>query len=82
MREVVVVRVTWKFVRETAFPAAVSMAREAGLDTEGWHLTDGDVPVLVTGDFKRHCRWSTARECAAYLQAWTDALAVVAAEYA
>lgn len=77
------VRATWKFVRESKFPALVAMAKEAGLsDPDAWHLTDDDVPILVAGSWQRFCQWSTARECVDYLQAWIDALAVVAGDRA
>lgn len=70
-------RVTWKWVRESKFPALVSMARRAGLDPSDWRLTDQDTPILVVTNGAQYCAWSTARECADYLQAWIDALSIV-----
>lgn len=74
-------RVTWKWVRESKFPALVAMARRAGLDPSGWTLTNQDTPRLVLGEGPQFCcHWSTARECADYMQAWIDALSIVAAQ--
>lgn len=73
--------VTWKWVRESKLSALVAMAKRAGLvDTDEWHLTDGSTPFLVASNGARFCQWADARECAEYLQAWIDALSLVATE--
>ncbi len=70
--------VTWKWVFDSKLPALVAMAKRAGIaGADSWHLTSNDVPILVTANGAQHCDWSTARECANYLQAWIDALSVV-----
>lgn len=73
-------RITWKWVRESKFPALVSMAVQAGLDPRGWELTHGDTPILVVNHGMQRCSWSTPRECADYFQAWIDCLSLVAME--
>lgn len=64
-------RITWRFVRESKFPAMVAKARAVGLNTDGWRLGDEVTPILHAG--VRRCDWSTAAGCADYMQAWIDA---------
>ena len=72
-------RVTWKSVLTGTFPALVAMAKTAGLDTTGWKMINpAETPVLVLGDDDaKFCRWSTARECRDYMQAWIDSMSIV-----
>lgn len=71
-------RVTWQYVQDTKLPALRRMAWRAGVPrSEEWCLRWGDVPVLVV-DGRVFCEWTTARGCSEYMQAWINALSVVA----
>lgn len=73
-------RITWTSVHKSTFPALVTMAQRAGMDTSGWKLIHSDTPVLVVNHDTRISEWSTARECAEYMRAWTTLLSIQAAD--